>query len=73
MDCDGYKAVLIKDEDGSYSGTNVPTDIFSLAEFEYNGDPRRGFGDNRIPKSMLTDPNGDRIPFTSLAENQGKE
>ncbi|XP_021354873.1 fibrocystin-L-like isoform X2 [Mizuhopecten yessoensis] len=71
MDCDGYKAVLIKDMDGSYSGTNVKTDIFALAEFEYDGDPRRGVGNYRIPKSMLTDPNGDRIPYTTLAEYQG--
>ena len=47
MDCDGLKKVLVKDVDGSFTQTNNPTDIFSVAEFEWGGDPRRGLNDGR--------------------------
>ena len=43
MDCDGPKHALIKDLDGSLTGVSGGT-VISKAEFEWNGDPRRGLG-----------------------------
>lgn len=43
MDCDGYKYVLIKDEDGSFIGVFGGSVIVKV-EFEWNGNFCRGFG-----------------------------
>ena len=43
MDCDGHKHVLIKDEDGSLIGVSGGS-VIAKAEFEWNGNPRRGLG-----------------------------
>lgn len=43
MDCDGAKHVLIKDLDGSLTGVSGGS-VISKAEYEWNGDPRRGLG-----------------------------
>lgn len=47
--------------------------IFSVlqAEFEWDGDPRRGLGDYRIPKTLLTRLDGSRIPVNSIAPYKG--
>ncbi|CAL8293184.1 unnamed protein product [Merluccius merluccius] len=69
MDCDAKKKSMLKDLDGSLLsavGTVIPH-----SEFEWNGDPRRGLGDYRIPKVMLTYPNGSRIPVETIAPNKG--
>ncbi|CAG5096144.1 Oidioi.mRNA.OKI2018_I69.XSR.g14489.t2.cds [Oikopleura dioica] len=57
MDCDGGKKVLIYD-DGSTSGRGFPVTMVAQSDFEWNGDPRRGLGDYRIPFSMLTEDDG---------------
>ena len=57
LDCDGQKHILIKDLDGSLLGIGAGGTIISQAEFEWDGDPRRGLGDYRIPTVLLTDPN----------------
>lgn len=44
MDCDGAKHVLIRDLDGSLTGVSGGS-IISKAEYEWNGDPRRGLGE----------------------------
>lgn len=73
MDCDGHKQVVMKDLDGSF--TEMPGSqrtIISVAEFEWDGDPRRGLGDYRIPRTMLTYPNnGSRIPINDIYPKKG--
>ena len=73
MDCDGHKQIVMKDLDGSF--TQMPgaqRTIITEAEFEWNGDERRGLGDYRIPRTMLTFPNnGSRIPIDNIYPNQG--
>ena len=61
MDCDGFKKVLIRDLDGSFTGYNDGKlhTIISLAEFAW-GNQQRGIGDYRIPPAMLTFPNGSK-------------
>ena len=70
MSCDGKKKLLIKDLDGSFFGT--PSNYIPESEYEYNGDPRHGFGDYRIPKTMKTFPgNGSRIPIADVLSFPG--
>ena len=61
MDCDGLKKNLLKDIDGTFLDLGTPSVVFSESEFEWDGDARRGLGDYRIPKTMLTAVNGSRI------------
>lgn len=53
MDCDGLKKIIVTDKDGSFLGS-IGT-ASSHAEWEWNGDPKRGLGDYRIPKEALVD------------------
>ncbi|KAJ8273405.1 hypothetical protein GJAV_G00101260 [Gymnothorax javanicus] len=69
MDCDGKKKALIKDLDGSFLGSKGA--VVPQAEHEWNGDPRRGIGDYRLPKVMLTSLNGSRIPVNKIAPHKG--
>uniref|UniRef100_H2Y4C5 G8 domain-containing protein n=1 Tax=Ciona savignyi TaxID=51511 RepID=H2Y4C5_CIOSA len=69
MECDGMKTVLMVDKDGSFLGS--PGTIIPEAEFEWDGDRRRGLGDYRIPKTMLTRLNGSRIPINEIAPFKG--
>lgn len=69
MDCDAKKKTLLKDLDGSLLGT--VGSVIPQSEFEWDGDPRRGLGDYRIPKVMLTFPNGSRIPVDQIAPYKG--
>ncbi|XP_060067607.1 fibrocystin-L-like [Ylistrum balloti] len=69
MDCDGLKKALIKDEDGSFLGEKGA--VISQSEWEWDGDPRRGLGDYRIPKEMLTTLNGERINVSTIAPHKG--
>ncbi|XP_022094388.1 fibrocystin-L-like [Acanthaster planci] len=69
MDCDGMKKAMIRDMDGSLLGS--PGTIIPQSEFEWDGDPRRGLGDYRIPKAMLTRLDGSRIPIDEKAPNKG--
>ena len=69
MDCDGLKKALVKDADGTFLG--MTGDAFSQSEYEWNGDPRRGLGDYRIPKNMLTYPDGSRQPYDVVAKYKG--
>lgn len=72
MDCDGMKKALLVDEDGSFVGGLAPVSVFSQSEWEWNGDKRRGLGDYRIPKVMLTSMNGSRLPVDKVAPHKGK-
>nr|XP_026692211.1 fibrocystin-L-like isoform X4 [Ciona intestinalis] len=69
MECDGMKVVFLLDKDGSMLGS--PGSVIPEAEFEWDGDKRRGLGDYRIPKTMLTRLNGSRIPVNEIAPNKG--
>ncbi|XP_042362122.1 fibrocystin-L-like [Plectropomus leopardus] len=69
MDCDGKKKTMLRDQDGSMLGS-VGT-VVPQSEFEWDGDSRRGLGDYRIPKVMLTFLNGSRIPVNQVAPHKG--
>ncbi|XP_065902313.1 fibrocystin-L-like [Dysidea avara] len=56
LDCDAQKHILIKDMDGSLLNSGPDGTIISQAEFEWDGDPRRGLGDYRIPRVLIADP-----------------
>ena len=71
MSCDAKKKLLIKDFDGSFFGTS--SSYIPESEYEYNGDPRHGVGDYRIPKAMQSFPgNGSRIPITEVLTHPGQ-
>lgn len=70
MDCDAKKKTLLRDMDGLFLG--VKGAVVPQSEFEWGGDSRRGLGDYRIPKVMLTYPNGSRIPVEQIAPNKGQ-
>ncbi|XP_072925977.1 LOW QUALITY PROTEIN: PKHD1 like 1, tandem duplicate 1 [Hemitrygon akajei] len=69
MDCDGKKKALMKDLDGSFLGAVGA--VIPQSEYEWNGDNRRGLGDYRIPKVLLTYLNGSRIPVSQVAPHKG--
>ncbi|KAA0710209.1 Fibrocystin-L Polycystic kidney and hepatic disease 1-like protein 1 [Triplophysa tibetana] len=69
MDCDAKKKTMLKDLDGSFLGAVGA--VVPYSEYEWNGDPRHGLGDYRIPKVMLTALNGSRIPVSQIAPNKG--
>uniref|UniRef100_A0A8C5N9V4 Fibrocystin-L-like n=1 Tax=Gouania willdenowi TaxID=441366 RepID=A0A8C5N9V4_GOUWI len=69
MDCDAKKKTLLQDLDGSFLGA-VGT-VVPQSEYQWNGDARRGLGDYRIPKVMLTFLNGSRIPVDQIAPHKG--
>ncbi|XP_029299003.1 LOW QUALITY PROTEIN: PKHD1 like 1, tandem duplicate 1 [Cottoperca gobio] len=69
MDCDAKKKTLLKDLDGSFLGAVGA--VVPQSEYEWGGDARRGLGDYRIPKVMLTFPNGSRIPVNQIAPHKG--
>lgn len=69
MDCDAKKKSLLNDLDGSFLGAVGA--VVPQSEYEWGGDPRRGLGDYRIPKVMLTALNGSRIPVNQIAPNKG--
>ncbi|KAI5091821.1 fibrocystin-L precursor, partial [Silurus meridionalis] len=69
MDCDAKKKSMIKDLDGSFLGAVGA--VIPFSEYEWDGDPRHGLGDYRIPKVMLTYLNGSRIPVANVAPYKG--
>lgn len=75
MDCDGRKAVLIRDLDGSFTESGLFHTIVSRAEFGWDGnnteERRRGVGDFRIPRTMLTEPDGSRVDASELYPEKG--
>ena len=72
LDCDAQKHILIKDLDGSLLNLGAGGTIISQAEFEWDGDPRRGLGDYRIPTVLIADPNdGTPNPIDDLFPLKG--
>ncbi|XP_050685917.1 fibrocystin-L-like isoform X2 [Eriocheir sinensis] len=70
MDCDGHKKVVLKDADGSLLSTAGAT-LISEAEFEWDGDERRGVGDYRIPVPLRQNDDGTAIPAEDKFPNKG--
>ncbi|XP_036732330.2 LOW QUALITY PROTEIN: fibrocystin-L [Manis pentadactyla] len=69
MVCDAKRKSLLKDMDGSFLGNSGS--VIPQAEYEWNGNSQFGIGDYRIPKVMLTFPNGSRNPVTEKAPYKG--
>lgn len=69
MVCDAKRKSLLRDMDGSFLGNSGS--VIPEAEYEWNGNSQFGIGDYRIPKAMLTFPNGSRIPVTEKAPYKG--
>nr|XP_032810523.1 fibrocystin-L isoform X1 [Petromyzon marinus] len=70
MDCDAKKKALLRDLDGSLLGGSAGA-VVPQSEYEWDGDPRHGLGDYRIPRTLLTRADGSRIPVASIAPNKG--
>ena len=70
MECDAKKKMLIEDLDGTFLGSSGA--IISESEAFWGGDRRRGLGDYRVPKTMLTTTTGQRIPVKNIAPHKGK-
>ncbi|WAR05573.1 PKHL1-like protein, partial [Mya arenaria] len=60
---------LFKDLDGTFLG-HIGS-VIPQSEYEWDGDSRRGLGDYRIPKEMVTTLDGKRIPVKDIAPNKG--
>ena len=69
MDCDALKKALLKDLDSTFLG-HVGA-VIPESEFEWDTNPARGLGDYRIPKEMVTELDGTRIPYDDIAPNKG--
>ncbi|KAG7317211.1 hypothetical protein KOW79_019509 [Hemibagrus wyckioides] len=69
MDCDAKKKSMLNDLDGSFLG--AVGSVIPFSEYEWDGDPRHGLGNYRIPKVMLTYLNGSRIPVADIAPFKG--
>jgi hypothetical protein len=44
MDCDGRRQMVIRDLDGSLTGSGVKTTLIPKAEYEWNGNKAYGLG-----------------------------
>ncbi|XP_012578380.1 PREDICTED: fibrocystin-L [Condylura cristata] len=69
MVCDAKRKSFLRDIDGSFLGNSGS--VIPQAEYEWNGNSQFGIGDYRLPKVMLTFPNGSRIPVTEKAPYKG--
>ncbi|XP_044933989.1 fibrocystin-L [Mustela putorius furo] len=69
MVCDAKRKSFLRDMDGSFLGNSGS--VIPQAEYEWNGNSQFGIGDYRIPKVMLTFPNGSRMPVTEKAPYKG--
>ena len=69
MVCDAKRKSFLRDVDGSFLGKSGS--VIPQSEYEWDGNSQLGTGDYRIPKAMLTFPNGSRIPVTEKAPYKG--
>nr|XP_058131903.1 fibrocystin-L isoform X2 [Dasypus novemcinctus] len=69
MVCDAKRKSFLRDMDGSFLGSSGS--VIPQAEYEWDGNSQLGIGDYRIPKVMLTFPNGSRIPAFEKAPYKG--
>ncbi|CAG5091675.1 Oidioi.mRNA.OKI2018_I69.PAR.g13192.t1.cds [Oikopleura dioica] len=81
MTCDGMRKLLLKDMDGTLTGTGSETSIISQSEYQWRGvdgffwsdnvDDSYGLGDYRVPESMLTNTDGTVISIDDYAPHKG--
>ena len=64
------KKIIVSDLDGTFLGQKGS--VVPESEWEWDGDARRGLGDHRIPKTLLTDSSGNRIPLNEVATHKGQ-
>ena len=71
MHCDGLKKALLIDTDGKIIGNDIPGTIIADSGYQWEGNPTAGLGYYRVPKSMVTEVNGDKIEFADKMPNTG--
>ena len=72
MHCDGLKKALLVDMDGTFlDDGNGPGTVISDSAYEWEGNPSAGLGYYRIPKTMVTTANGDKIEYADKMPNLG--
>lgn len=71
MPCDAKKKALIIDTDGSLTGAGSPSTVVPDNSFEWDGDKSYGQGYYRVPKTMITDVDGNKIPYADNMPNLG--
>jgi len=71
MDCDGFKKLIIYDNDGSFAGDGQAVTIIPDSAFEWEGNPMRGLGYYRVPKPMITTLDGQKVPYEDIMPNTG--
>ena len=71
MDCDGFKKLLIYDNDGSFNEDGVAATIIPDSAFEWDKNPVRGLGYYRVPKPMYTTVDGAKLEFADIMPNKG--
>merc|ERR1719282_1405874 len=71
MDCDGFKKLIIYDNDGSFTEDDKSGTIIPDSAFEWDGNPMRGLGYYRVPKPMYTTVDGAKIAWEDKMPNLG--
>ena len=72
MDCDGFKKILIRDQDGSFSGSSGLHTMISKSEIGWGiRFPDRGVSDLRIPRTMVANIDGTKKNITEIFPNKG--
>jgi len=71
MHCDGLKKALLIDTDGEVIGDGEPGTIIADSAYEWEGNPSAGLGYYRVPKTMVTEVNGDKIEYEDKMPNTG--
>ena len=71
FDCDGFKKLLLVDEDGSFTGDGFPQTIIPDSAYEWDGNPARGLGYHRVPEQMISTKDGKRIDYKEKMPNTG--
>ena len=71
MPCDAKKKALIIDTDGSLTQSGEASTVVPDNTFEWDGDRSYGQGYYRVPKTMTTDVDGNKIAYSDIMPNVG--
>jgi len=71
MHCDGLKKALLIDTDGAIIGDDLPGTIIPDSAYQWEGNPTAGLGYYRVPKTMITTVDGDKIEYEDKMPNTG--
>ena len=71
MPCDAKKKVLIIDTDGTLTRSGSYSTVIPDNTFQWDGDKSYGQGYYRVPKTMVTDLDGNKIPYADIMPNVG--